>query len=171
MSVLRSDLKLIYQPKAPIDPVLNAKRKSKAYKALVQQIVPIQRPMTDKQRNKAMAYIKKYESRPQFKNFEKRVVRFIKRRASGQDTRQTCGYSFIEFVLLEVRMKNFMNSLSKSRYRNNVYDEMTMFRCECRINHDAGPRWHGKIYRELINRTLAEVGMLHNFPLYFTKLD
>lgn len=127
--------------------------------------------MSNKERAKALAYIKKCEEGKkgkEFKDFEKKVVSYIEVRATGAYP-VVWNYLFVEYVLLEVVSKNQMNALPK--YPHNYFRRFLSylhrftFRVECDFDWEAHPRYHGKIYRDVINRALARENMLTNFPL------
>lgn len=70
--------------------------------------------MSNKERAKALAYIKKCEEGKkgkEFKDFEKKVVSYIEVRATGAYP-VVWNYLFVEYVLLEVVSKNQMNALA-----------------------------------------------------------
>jgi len=136
---------------------------------IILKLMPDQRPMSDEDKAIALAYIKKCEEGPkakEFKDFDKKVIAFIKYRCRGAFQSRSCDYSFVEYVLLEVRLKNRMKDYNMAQ-RILSYYFMQQERRKCEERWGASPRFHGKIYRKLINYHLTKANSLKDIPLYF----
>lgn len=98
------------------------------------------------------------------RDFKQKVLSFIQRRKEGTD-KNTFTFTFEEYVIWEVRTKNAIRTtyhewwgpVSCPWMKGRV--ALDKLRNECYVKWRMTPRYHAKIYRQVINDALMEAGI------------
>jgi hypothetical protein len=145
------------------------------------QQVPFRRPMSKRQQAKALAKAKYIEKKQRERNvsLETKDIQCasLLTSISALQWQKEHGVSagrasfFRHYIILEIVIKNRMKWHANNRERKGWIRErrnLELVREKCWRIFQANPRWHGKVYREVINAALAEAGMLYKLHMRFS---
>jgi len=122
---------------------------------------PIHPPLDEGSKRKYMAHIKKCEQsrkRQAIADFEMQLKTYV---ANVGNLKRKFNNTFVEYVVLEVTLKNYMAIHPPRGWQEVLADqnELNYMRTECRRHNGASPRYHAKVYHNIINDALIEADM------------
>jgi len=129
---------------------------------MTRENTPYPRPLSKGAKAEALEYIRKCEEGPNghtFKDFERQI------RAYAQSRKTNFNHTFVEYVVLEVALRNFAMWEPPASCEEAFADttDHWMLRAECLYRYGANQKCYADIYHDLINDALIDAGVPCSF--------
>jgi hypothetical protein len=138
-----------------------------------QTLTSLSSTMSREQEKYARDYIARClerRNKADFQNFRQRVLDFLKGRIDGTWERAFTR-TFEEYVVNEIVTKNRLKATVGLGKKFDLYAHLDHMRSFCERDFGVTPRYHGKIYREVVNHALATAGNLYSLNMYVNRMS
>lgn len=130
---------------------------------------PSLKPLSEKYKKKAFAHFQKCKAGKQgvaFRDFEQQISSCLEKRMRDEDANAYIfTYSFVEFVILEVKLQNCLSNIPSYHLKKRMLYKTVIARkrAQCKYLWGSSTRHHARIYRKQINDALIRAGWWYSF--------